>query len=77
MSGYKMSGWASAVAERESRAAVHHYYCTVPYNRLFARVGGQATRTIRCDVVQACKHACGRLVVWRGWQVAGQAGGRV
>lgn len=61
-----MSGWVSAVAcERESRAAVHH--CTVPYNRLVVRVGGQATRTIRCDVVQACKHACvegGRLVDW-------------
>ena len=76
MSGHRMSGWVSAVAcERESRAAVHH--CTVPYNRLVVRVGGQATRTIRCDVVQACKHACvetrewkiGKLVVW---QVAGQ-----
>jgi hypothetical protein len=66
MSGHSMSGWVGAVAERERERAGRLYirslHGTVKQAR--RRVGGQATRAIRFDVVQACKHACVESREW-------------
>jgi succinate dehydrogenase/fumarate reductase-like Fe-S protein len=62
MSGYGMGGWVSAVAERQTeRERAGRLYITSLHGAVQQarrRVGGQATRTFRCNVVQACKHAC-------------------
>jgi hypothetical protein len=60
-----MSGWVGAVAEREREQGwlyIRSLHGTVKQAR--RRVGGQAARAIRFDVVQACKHACVESREW-------------